>query len=119
MISKWIEKAKRLIYKECSIVLQRSNSTFAHVSGPDYYWANPSVDKPDNNWYLVLYDQFKKELRLFYIPAYSLSGFEERFDQPLKINLRIQYYDLSFTDKVSGNEFGSYLLKEWAVDLDI
>ncbi|MBR4490573.1 hypothetical protein IKP13_08075 [bacterium] len=117
MISPWIGKAKQLIYKDCFLVLQRSNSTFAHKSGPDYYWANPSVDKPINDWYLVLYDQFKKKLRLFFIPAYSLTGFEERLDQPEKLNVKIQYDDYSYTDKVSGNSFHPYLMREWSVDL--
>ena len=91
--------------------LHSDNVTFASKNkGANNYWANPSFDCLNRDWYLMLNDWQRKELHLFKIPAKSLYNLVARADQPGLIDLQIAYNDPTFTDNRSNGSFKKYLM---------
>lgn len=77
------------------------------------YWANPQKTFLESNWDLILNDWVNEKLYLFRIPAKAIHSSQiiTRSDQPNKIDLQIQYEDLTFTDNRSGINFQPFLIK--------
>ncbi len=79
----------------------KDNVTFASKNrASNNYWANPSFDVLNRDWYLILNNWKKNELHLFKIPANSIPAWSlvSRNDKPDKIDLQIGKEDPSFTD---------------------
>lgn len=87
------------------------NVTFASKNKTAYnYWANPSFEVLDNDWFLILNDWMRREIYLFKIPAktYRYNQLVSRADKS-QIDLQIMYEDNSFTDTRSKISFAKYL----------
>ena len=87
------------------------NITFASKNKTAYnYWANPSFEVLDSDWFLILNDWVHKEIYLFVIPAktFRYNQLVSRADKS-QIDLQIMYEDNSFTDTRSKISFAKYL----------
>lgn len=90
------------------------NITFATKNKSAYnYWANPSFDVLDKDWFLILNDNIRRELYLFLIPKNSIKNSELvcRGDKKHLIDLQIMYEDNTFTDTRSKISLVKYLIK--------
>lgn len=91
-----------------------NNVTFASKnSRANNYWANPNFDVLKNEWYLILNDNVRKELRLFVIPENAINEFElvARSDKENLIDLQIMYDDYTYTDSRSKLSFSEFLVE--------
>lgn len=87
------------------------NVTFASKNKTAHnYWANPSFEVLDTDWFLILNDWLRRKLYLFKIPAktYRYNQLVSRADKS-QIDLQIMYEDASFTDSRSKISFAEYL----------
>ncbi len=87
------------------------NVTFASKNKAAYnYWANPSFEVLDSDWFLILNDWVRQKMYLFKIPAktFRYNQLVSRADKS-KIDLQIMYEDNSFTDTRSKISFAKYL----------
>lgn len=81
------------------------------------YWVNPKVTVVDEEWDLILNDQFEKEIIYIHVPAKTFSmskgkkvGFYVRKDKPIYIDLNILVETLC--DRRSGYDFSDYVVKK-------
>lgn len=89
--------------------------TFASKNRSAYnYWANPNFEVLNEDWSLILNDNKRRILYLFFIPAYTISKSQlnPRADIPELIDLQIMYNDSTFTDNRSGFSFVQFLTNE-------
>lgn len=80
------------------------------------YWVNPKVTVVDEEWDLILNDQYKSEITYIHVPAktFSLSngkkaGLFARKDRPIYIDLNI--FADTLCDRRSGCDFSDYVVK--------
>lgn len=80
------------------------------------YWANPRVTIVDEEWDIILNDQFEKEITYIHVPAKTFvmskgkkNGFYARKDKPIYIDLNILVDTLC--DRRSGYDFTPYVIK--------
>ena len=75
------------------------------------YWANPNFEVLNEDWSLILNDNRRRRLSLFFIPASTIakSQLNPRADIPELIDLQIMYNDNTFTDNRSGFSFAQFL----------
>ena len=75
------------------------------------YWANPNFEVLNEDWSLILNDNRRRRLSLFFIPASTIakSQLNPRADIPELIDLQIMYNDTTFTDNRSGFSFAQFL----------
>ncbi len=88
-----------------------ANVTFASKNKSSYnYWANPSFDVLDSDWFLILNDWINRKIHLFEIPAKTFKHdcLVSRADKN-KIDLQIMHDDSLFTDARSKISFVKYL----------
>lgn len=88
--------------------------TFSSENSSVYkYWANPSIEYINNDWWLILNDIDNRTLFAFFIPANSIQEYEVvvRADKPELIDIQINYDDDSFTDSRSKIEFKQWFVK--------
>ena len=107
--------------KNKAIALCRQNGlyvggkiTFASKNrGSNKYWANPSFDVLQQNWWLLLDDNNNGNLHVFNVPANSIprTALKPRNDKQHQIDLQIYYNDQSFEDSRSGVKFDKWLVK--------
>lgn len=100
-------------FKECGCFISK-NATFASSNrATNNYWANPTFDVLDQDWYLILHDRQKKELHLFSIPVGAIKASELvcRNDREDRVDLQIFYNDPTYTDSRSKMSFKKYLVK--------
>lgn len=93
------------------------NVTFASKNKTgNYYWANPSFEVLQEDWYLILNDWKKRELHLFIIEGRKLKmqDLASRADNAEKIDLQIAYNDPTFTDTRSKTSFAQFCVKHIA-----
>lgn len=98
------------LFKNEGIVFN-NNVTFASKNKSSYnYWANPSFDVLDSDWFLILNDWVNREIHLFEIPAKTFRHdcLVSRADKN-KIDLQIMHDDSLFTDARSKISFAKYL----------
>lgn len=81
------------------------------------YWVNPKVTVVDEDWDLILNDQYEHELTYIHIPAKTFvmskgkkNGFYARKDKPIYIDLNILVETLC--DRRSGYDFSPYVVKK-------
>ena len=101
------------LFKQRGIIFS-NNITFASKNNSaDNYWANPSFNVLEKEWYLILNDNIRKELCLFVIPGNAINESElvSRNDNQNKIDLQIMYDDPTFTDNRSKLSFSRFLIK--------
>lgn len=107
-------KNKAIVLLKSKGVSIGENVTFSSKNKNSHnYWANPSFNVLNKNWFLILNDWSKRELHLFVIPAktYSRSKLVSRADKDL-IDLQIMSGDESFTDIRSKTSFAKYRVKK-------
>ena len=104
------DKAKQLC-KTSGICLNKNLTISTTNSATKKYWANPQVDNLSQDWWLLLNDDNKKLLHVFFIPANSVSGNQFKFKNENLIDLQINYDDKSFEDSRSGVKFEKWLIK--------
>ena len=80
-----MDKRKAIVhFSNNGISFQNNNITFASLQKNKMaYWANPKIDFVNRDWYLILNNQFIKELSLLFIPAGTFTMHKE----PNKISL--------------------------------
>lgn len=96
------------LLKKYNILDKNSVCTVAKVNKNQRdYWANPSVDKLNQDWNLILNDINRRELHIFHIPAKSiqLSDLRVRKDKSNRINLEINYNDPNYQCHASKYNF--------------
>ncbi len=106
-------RALALIRKHGYILANNKNTTFASKNkGANTYWANPSKKILNQTWFLILNDTQNKMLYVFEIPRNKISLDELKFRTDKtddKIDLQLEYGNLSFIDTRSKIEFDEYL----------
>lgn len=91
------------------------NSTFAsHQKNKNVFWANPCVDVLENDWTLILRNQFSRELIVMKIPKNSFivgleGGIMTRNDKPDKLDINI--FEDSFIERRSKCDFSGFVTK--------
>ena len=77
------------------------------------YWANPNINLLESDWWLLLNDNRKKELHIFYVPANSIPKNQvvPRSDMPHLIDLQIKYGNNLFECQRSKIKFESWFVK--------
>jgi antitoxin component of RelBE/YafQ-DinJ toxin-antitoxin module len=88
------------------------NVTYASKNrASNHYWANPSFEVLEREWFLILNDWVNRVLYLFRIPAGAISQYElvPRADINHQIDLQISYNDSNFTDTRSNYMFRRFL----------
>ncbi|MCL2107820.1 MAG: type I restriction enzyme HsdR N-terminal domain-containing protein [Oscillospiraceae bacterium] len=91
-----------------------SNTTFSTLNKTgSTYWANPDIGLLDSDWWLILNDNKKKEIHVFYIPANSIrkNQIVLRADKPHLIDLQIEYGNNFFECQRSKFKFESWFVK--------
>lgn len=81
------------------------------------YWVNPKTTVVEQEWDLILNDQFEKQITYIHIPAQTFqmnkgnsTGFFERKDKPIYIDLNISTETLC--DRRSGYDFSEFVVKK-------
>ena len=81
------------------------------------YWVNPKITVVDEEWDLILNDQYEREITYIHIPAKTFSmsdgrkmGFYARKDKPIYIDLNILVETLC--DRRSGYDFTKYIVRK-------
>lgn len=81
-----------------------------------HFWANPKVDFLDKKWYLILNNQFKKELIVLEVPpkSFSVTGNRDnklviRSDKPIYIDLNLR--ESLLTDLRTNSDFSPFIKK--------
>jgi len=76
------------------------------------YWANPSFETLESEWFLILNDWINRVLYLFKIPSGAISQEElvSRADNYDQIDLQILYDDNNFRDTRSNYIFEQFLI---------
>ena len=87
----------------------------------DEYWVNPKISVVDEEWDLILNNQYEHELIYIHIPAKTFAmnkgmqnGFYARKDKPVYIDLNIIVDTLC--DRRSGYDFSAYVVKRLKYD---
>lgn len=103
-----LEKNGILIECECNYAKRQKNRL--------EYWVNPKVTVVNENWDLILNNQYEHELTYIHVPAKTFgmnngknSGFFARNDKPIYIDLNIITETLC--DRRSGYDFSPYVVK--------
>lgn len=80
------------------------------------YWVNPKISVVDEEWHLILNDQFEQVLLYIHVPAKTFKmskgnkkGFYARKDKPIYIDLNIIVE--TNCDRRSGYDFSPYIVK--------
>lgn len=98
------------------INLKGKTITFASKNkSANNYWSNPYDYYFENEWFLILNDQFNKKIFLFKIEGGVIDSKNElvaRADMTDVIDLQISYEDPTFTDTRSKYSFKKFLIKE-------
>lgn len=92
-----------------------NNCTWASENTTTHnFWANPTVDLLNADWWLILNDKSSRKLYVFFIVRNTLSvnQLKVRSDHPNLIDLQIQYGDKTFTDTRSKVQFCRWFKKE-------
>ena len=72
-------------------------TTFAtKTTNCNYYWLNPDKRHLKQDWYIILNDNIKKKLHLFFVPKNTIAELKMRNDKIC--NMSIQYNDPDFTE---------------------
>jgi antitoxin component of RelBE/YafQ-DinJ toxin-antitoxin module len=89
------------------------NITFASKNRTaNNYWANPSFEALEIEWFLILNDWINRVLYLFKVPSGAISQEEliSRADNNNQIDLQILYNDTNFRDTRSNYIFKRFLI---------
>jgi len=100
------------IFRSKGIVFS-DNITYASKNRTAYnYWANPTFERLELDWFLILNDWINKVIYLFKIPSGAISQDDliARGDNNNQIDLQILYNDPNFRDTRS-----NYIFKEFLV----
>lgn len=104
------------LFKAEGINFNAGNITYASKNKGAYnYWANPYITYFEEDWYLILNDQFSNKLYLFYVPDGDINSkidLTTRGDDENVIDLQVAYNDPTFTDNRSKFSFRRFLIKE-------
>lgn len=93
-----------------------NNVTFASKNRSAHnYWANPSFEVLEQDWFLILNDWINRVLYLFKVPSKAISQNDliARADNNNLIDLQILYNDSNFRDTRS-----NYLFKEFLIMIE-
>jgi len=91
----------------------KGNITYASKNRTvNHYWANPSFEVLEREWFLILNDWVNRVLYLFRIPAGAISQHDlvPRVDINHQIDLKILYNDSNFRDTRSNCMFRKFLI---------
>lgn len=100
------------IFRSKGIVFS-DNITYASKNRTAYnYWANPTFERLELDWFLILNDWINRVIYLFKIPSGAISQDDliARGDNNNQIDLQILYNDPNFRDTRS-----NYIFKEFIV----
>lgn len=108
--------AKELLKKKGILIRNKCNYARRQKKRLEY-WINPSITVVDEEWDLILNDQYMKELIYIHIPAKTFqvrkdndgNGFFVRRDKPEVIDLNI--YTENLCDRRSGYDFSKYVVE--------
>lgn len=92
-------------------IMFNTNITFASKNrAANNYWANPTFESLDHEWFLILNDWINNVLYLFKVPACAISknALVARADNNSQIDLQILYNDVNFRDTRSNYIFKKY-----------
>lgn len=106
------DKAISLLRKQ-GYMANNQNTTFASKNrGAEVYWANPDKQMLGKDWFLILNDCAHEMVLFFKIPQKSilLEDVKFRVDNDKKIDLQIEYGNISFIDVRSKIEFDQFLI---------
>ena len=93
--------------------LQLHNTSFATKNiNQDFYWINPNKKMIGKDWYIILNDNIKRKLYLFYIAKEKKLQFIPRSDTPQKLDIAVKYNDIYFSEIKSGIRLREYLIDE-------
>lgn len=110
-------KAIKILDEQSNLNMTYSNTTFASLQKMKFtFWANPNVKLLERKWYIILNDQFSKQLKLLEIPPNEFGINENhkkrlyvRKDRMEVVDLNINKYNL--TDERSKVDFTKYIKK--------
>lgn len=100
------------IFRSKGIVFS-DNITYASKNRTAYnYWANPTFDRLERDWFLILNDWINRVIYLFKIPSGAISQGDliARADNNNQIDLQILYNDPNFRDTRSNHIFKKFLV---------
>ncbi len=110
----WLNKQTALTLLRQNDIEVLNNYNFASLNKSSLkYWLNPNIDAIKHDWNIILNDNKKRELHLFYISANTLNlhQLKVRSDNPALIDIQINYLSPSFIDSRSGISFNKYFIK--------
>lgn len=105
-------------FRSSGIKLDTRNITFASFQEiKKAYWANPRIEQLNEEWYIILNNQYKRTLKLLSVPPNTFSAYDNdnsnrlilRKDRPEMIDLNLQEPEL--VDIRSKADFSNYYLK--------
>jgi len=103
--------------------INNQNSNFAKINSTSTWWFEPSNKKFEEDYYIVLYNQHKNILYLFFIPKNSIQNptdlFKRKSGKIETSSIKIDPYDKEFKDTEYDHNFSfeSYLEKIIPIDL--
>jgi len=106
------EDAIRIINKKLSLSINGSNTTFSNINNTvQVWWFEPTNDRFNNDFHLILNDHHKKKLYYFFIKNNSITEPENTFHQKTvnKSQIIINVEDDNFQDVKRGFKFKKYL----------
>ena len=102
------------LFRERGYLLSRNTTFASNNRTTSHYWANPSFDTLEDDWYLILHDRQNQELHLFKIKAGAIDASELvcRNDRKDRIDLQIYYNDPTYRDSRSKLSFSKFLIAD-------
>jgi antitoxin component of RelBE/YafQ-DinJ toxin-antitoxin module len=100
------------IFRSKGIVFS-DNITYASKNRTAYnYWANPTFERLELDWFLILNDWINRVIYLFKVPSGAISqgDLTSRADNNNQIDLQILYNDPNFRDTRSNQIFKKFLV---------
>lgn len=100
------------IFRSKGIVFS-DNITYASKNRSAYnYWANPTFDRLEIDWFLILNDWINRVIYLFKVPSGAISQGDliARADNNNQIDLQILFNDPNFRDTRSNYIFKKFLV---------
>ncbi len=94
-------------------IVFNDNITYASKNRTAYnYWANPTFERLELDWFLILNDWINRVIYLFKIPSRAIAQGDliARADNNNQIDLQILYNDPNFRDTRSNHIFKKFLV---------
>ncbi|SEP84560.1 hypothetical protein SAMN02910289_00662 [Lachnospiraceae bacterium RM5] len=107
---------EKKLLEQSGVIIEGSCNYAKRQKNRKEFWINPNVSVIDEEWDIILNNQYEKELIYIHVPAKTFrmssgrkSGFFVRNDKPLYIDLNIMADNNC--DRRSGYDFSPYIVK--------